>query len=403
MEGLKRAMTVAHQRKRQILTTFLKKMKFSPVVSIQGPRQCGKSYFARELLPQRFKKAMYFSLDKKELRTYAESKPHSFLMQTEDRPLVIDEAQKAPDLFDEIKSLVDEKRAPGQFVILGSTEFSLETKVRESLTGRLSRIRLFPFNLSESLKLDLALQKNFPYPKEKPRATRSELLRYLNRGGFPGIFNIHSEEERISALGDWLSLTTERDIHQFKKFKLDSEICYSVLESIAKLDEANGPAIARQVKQPLKVVNKYLKVLKILFVIFDAVPMKGSTGKPIYFLTDTGLLEYFKVNLDKKLLTWFYLEIYSQLSYMGAHLRPLNYFRTTKGKFIDLVFEITDDTVLAIKVLFKEGFDKRDFLIFESLEKKIGNKRKLQKILLSGASNKFKFEEYVVYPWESLA
>ena len=378
-------------------------MKFSPVVSIQGPRQCGKSYFARELLPQNFKKAMYFSLDKKELRTYAESKPHSFLMQTEGRPLVIDEAQKAPDLFDEIKSLVDEQRVPGQYVILGSTEFSIEAKVKESLTGRLSRIRLFPFNLGESLKLDLFIQKNFPYPKEKYRATRSELLRYLNRGGFPGIFNIHSEEERISALGDWLSLTTERDIHQFKKFKLDSEVCYSIIESIAKIDEANGPAIARQVKKPLKVVNNHLKVLKLLFVIFDVVPMKGSTGKPIYFLTDTGLLEYFQADLDKKLLTWFYLEIYSQLSYLGAPLRSLSYFRTTKGKFIDLVFETSDTTILAIKVLFKEGFDKRDFLIFESLEKKIGSKKKFQKILLSGASSKFKYDEYVIYPWESLA
>ncbi len=395
-------MTLAHQRKRHILSVFLKKMKFSPVVSIQGPRQCGKSYFARELLPHSIKEAKYFSLDKKELRTFAESKPHSFLMQTEERPLVIDEAQKAPDLFDEIKSLVDEKRKPGQYVLLGSTEFSLETKIKESLTGRLSRTRLFPFNLSESLKLPFIEQKNFPFPKDKPRASRTELLRYLDRGGFPGIFNIHSDEERLAALSDWISLTVERDIHQFKNFKLDSEVCFLILEAISTVEEANGPLISKYTKQPLKTVNRYLKVLKNLFVIFEIAPYKESTGKSIYFLTDTGLLDFFKASFDKKLLTWFYLEIYSQLSYTGVSIRTLNYFRTSKGKFIDLVFELDNQKILLIKLLGKEGFDKRDFLIFKSIENKIEDKSKVQKLVLSGTSQKLNFEGCFIYPWESL-
>ncbi len=354
------------------------------------------------MLPHSIKEAKYFSLDKKELRTFAESKPHSFLMQTEERPLVIDEAQKAPDLFDEIKSLVDEKRKPGQYVLLGSTEFSLETKIKESLTGRLSRTRLFPFNLSESLKLPFIEQKNFPFPKDKPRASRTELLRYLDRGGFPGIFNIHSDEERLAALSDWISLTVERDIHQFKNFKLDSEVCFLILEAISTVEEANGPLISKYTKQPLKTVNRYLKVLKNLFVIFEIAPYKESTGKSIYFLTDTGLLDFFKASFDKKLLTWFYLEIYSQLSYTGVSIRTLNYFRTSKGKFIDLVFELDNQKILLIKLLGKEGFDKRDFLIFKSIENKIEDKSKVQKLVLSGTSQKLNFEGCFIYPWESL-
>lgn len=396
-------MTIAHQRKRHVISAFLKKMKFSPIVSLQGPRQCGKSYFARELVPKELKNTQYYSLDKKEHRSFATSSPFSFLNQTINRPLIIDEAQKAPDLFDEVKAIVDEKRTPGQFVLLGSTEFSLESSIKESLTGRLSRLRLYPFNLSESLKLDPLFQKEFPYPKETSRANRFQLMRYLERGGFPGIFNVNEEAERKDLLSDWISLTVERDIHQFKKFKLDSEIAIAILTAIAQLDEANSPNIAKQTRLPLREVSKYIKVFRLLFVIFEVLPFKGSTGKEIYFLTDVGLLTFFQSSFEKKLLTWFYLEIYSQLSYSEVSRRALHYYRTTKGKFIDIVFELDKSKLLILKLLAKEGFDTRDFLILESFKKKYEAQYSIKNLVLSGTTSVMKFEQYKIYPWESLA
>ncbi len=117
---------------------------------------------------------------------------------------MIDEVQKVPHLFDEIKAKVDEAPRPGQFLILGSTEFSIESKIKESLTGRLSRLKIYPFNLSETQSLPMNPQKQFPFIGPKSRASKQSLLKYLKNGGLPGIFIIKSELENQNAISDWI-------------------------------------------------------------------------------------------------------------------------------------------------------------------------------------------------------
>jgi predicted AAA+ superfamily ATPase len=114
---------MAHIRQRSMTGVVSKEMKFWPVICLLGPRQCGKSTLLRELFlsPE---KGTYRSLDPAAMRMNAENSPELFLRQVESWPLVIDEAHKAPALFDEIKSIVDLKRRPGQFVLSGSVQFS---------------------------------------------------------------------------------------------------------------------------------------------------------------------------------------------------------------------------------------------------------------------------------------
>jgi predicted AAA+ superfamily ATPase len=395
-------MTIAHERQRQITSVFQKKMKFSPIVSIQGPRQCGKSYFARKLAPQKFKNIQYHTFDQKETRSFAQENPRSFLTQNENSIVAIDEVQKVPDIFDEIKSLVDEKRKPGQFIILGSTEFSHETQIRESLTGRLSRVRLYPFNLSETLKMELNPSNSIPYILNTPRASRAELLRYLKNGGLPGIFNVKSEEEKASLFSDWISLTVERDIHQIKKFKLDSDVALQILQSICRLEEPTSSNIAKELGINPKKINSYLVAFKILFVIFEILPFEGSTGKPIYFLTDLGLVSHFGASFSRKLQTWFYLELYSQTSYKGHPLRPLYFYRSAKGSFVDLMF-VREKTLEVVKLIPSEKYDKRDFFVFHALRKKYASRYSLNMSALSGTSQRLKIEMCTIWPWEALA
>jgi predicted AAA+ superfamily ATPase len=395
-------MAIAHERQRQITSVFQKKMKFSPIVSIQGPRQCGKSYFARKLAPQKFKNIQYYTFDQKETRSFAQENPRSFLTQNENLIIAIDEVQKVPDIFDEIKSLVDEKRKPGQFIILGSTEFSHETQIRESLTGRLSRVRLYPFNLSETLKTELNPSNSVPFILNKPRVSRAELLRYLKNGGLPGIFNVKSEEEKMSLFSDWISLTVERDIHQIKKFKLDSEVALQVLQSICLLEEPTAANISKALSVNPKKINSYLVAFKTLFVIFEVLPFEGSTGKAVYFLTDVGLTNHFGASFQRKLQTWFYLELYSQISYKGYPLRPLYFYRSAKGSFVDLMY-IQEKTLEVVKLIPSEKYDERDFFIFQALKKKYSSRYSLNMSALSGTSQRLKAEVCTVWPWESLA
>lgn len=394
-------MAIAHERRRQILQILIKKTKFSPIVSIQGPRQCGKSYLARNILPKSIPKMTYQSLDQQNVRTFAAENPRSFLTQDGSLPMAIDEVQKVPDLFDEIKDIVDRHRKPGQFVILGSTEFSHETQIRESLTGRLSRVRLFPFNLSETLKMDLNPSKELPFLNKKARVSRSDLLRYLKNGGLPGIFSVKSDVERASLFSDWISLTVERDIHQIQRFKLDSEIARSVLAGIAKLEEPTAANLAKLLKLNSRKLNSYLLALKTLFVIFEVLPFQGSTGKPRYYLTDLGLLHTWSASFERQLQTWFYLELYSQLSYKGYAIRPLHYFRTSKGSGVDLMFE-NNGQLTAIKLIPTERHDERDFFIFFSLQEKYKDKFNLKMHALTGTEKPYNTNACTVWPWESI-
>lgn len=397
-------MSIAHRRDRQGLGVLLKKLKFAPVVSIQGPRQCGKSYLAREILTEKIKNTYFVSLDQKIQRSFAESNPGSFITQglgETTQCLIIDEAQKAPDLFDEIKDRVDKKRSPGQFLLLGSTEFSIEMKIQESLTGRLSRFRLFPFNVSESLKLELNKQSTIPFYFPSVRVNRVNFLRYLENGGLPGIFSVKSDVERRNLIGDWINLTCERDIHQIKKLKLDSDICKSVLNAIATLDVSNVVHIAKHVGQSVRVIEKHIKALKILFAIIEVRPFRNSTGKSIYYLSDVGVAKYLGSGFEKRLLTWFYLEILSQCAYKNIDLNMCHYYKSNKGQPIHLIYE-TEKEIILVKVLSHEKYDERDFAIFNNIEMKLGIKKKIIKIALSGAESYFKSRDVKICPWESI-
>lgn len=86
------------------LAQIKKRISFFRVVSIQGARQTGKSYLAREILPKQLQNMSYVTFDSKAERSRAEKSPDSFLTRYDSsRTLAIDEAQKVPSIFDAVK------------------------------------------------------------------------------------------------------------------------------------------------------------------------------------------------------------------------------------------------------------------------------------------------------------
>lgn len=393
-------MPLAHERERQGLALLLKKIKFSPVISIQGPRQCGKSYFASKLLARKLKSSQFKSLDVRENRQLADSQPRLFLETPDVQNLIIDEVQKVPHLFDEIKALVDEDRQPGRFIILGSTEFSIESKIKESLTGRLTRLRMYPMNLSEVQKLGINPIKKFPFVGTQARAQRSDVLKYLRNGGLPGIFIIKSELERTQSFRDWVDLTVSRDIFQFRDKKLDADLAEQILFKIAHLETPTSIHIANALGKSTAVIQKHLKALKNLFVIDEIKPYIKSSGKSVYYLCDVGVLDYFRAELDRKVTTWILNELKSQLSYKGESSDKIFYFKSARSSMIQFVYFV-ENTLSAVKVISRDQFDQRDILAFESLKKK-HPQAKLQLHLLYGGTQQVKQGEVLVSPWEFL-
>lgn len=389
-----------HLRARHALPLLQSKLKYSPVVAIQGVRQSGKSTLARELLPSSKDGSIYRTFDQPSLLDSAQERPETFLESLSDfYTVILDEAQKAPKLFDAIKAKVDLDRRPGQYLLLGSTEFSKGMKVRESLTGRLSRLRLFPMTISETL--GLSLEKVVPFCLSgAPRIKRREILRYLESGGMPGIFATRNPSERDSQIQDWVALTVERDALQIPTRKLNSVLLRRLLREVALQSEPDSANLSRSLRLSSVSVRVMLEALKTLFVIHEIPPHPQGTGKPHYYLCDPGIAAWLGASFERQLETWFYLEQLSKIASHGLEgVVEFSYYRTTKGSVIHGVWE-QNSKISLLKLDFSERIDERELLVLESAKKKIFTSASLH--FLSGVSMSEKIREVRILPWESL-
>ena len=392
-----------HARKRHSLNLLLKKLAFSPVVSIQGARQTGKSFLARTILPDVLPEKSdpkYLSFDTQATRDFAITNPDTFLEQHANHaPVILDEAQKVPSIFDAVKLRVDRERRPGRYVLLGSTEFSHLTRIRESLTGRMSRLRLYPMNAAETLGLPPNPSRHIGLIQEKPRVKRGEFLQFLDRGGFPGIFAVRSDGERKSLIRDWLDLVVQRDIHQIPEIKVDSELCERILSLIATLETPSQGEIARMLRKDPRLVRRHLEVLETLFVIQPLSPHPLGFGKKLYFLCDPLAAGALGAGFLRKLETALLLEQWSQRSYRDDRQMQLFFYQTNRGSRIQLLME-SPHQLVAIRILPEEKIDEREFEVLRALGKKCS--KPIVLIGMTSLGETYQLKGVKLCPWESV-
>lgn len=356
------------------------------MIALQGARQTGKSVLAKELLTRRLKTSEYITLDSAARRSAATERPETFLQEhREADPLIIDEAQKAPPLFDAIKVLVDESAKPGQFLLLGSTEFSHLSRVRESLTGRLGRIRILPLTLRESLKM-----------KAKASLSRAELMTYLSRGGMPGILGVRLHSAREQLFQDWIDLTCERDILQIAKFKLDPSLARSILGLTATLEDPSQAEIARNLRTNTRKVENHLIALMGLFAIHRIDPHPSGGGKPIFIPLDTGIATFLGAKLTRQLQVWLLNERLANSEYKKSRRSQFYFYRSLGKRFIHLI-ERNGSEELAFEIHETESPGKLDSFLMSAFLKK--NKNSMGQVL-APVTSKTRIEGVDFVPWE---
>jgi predicted AAA+ superfamily ATPase len=332
-----------HTRKRQLFSLLNKRLAHFPVVGILGARQTGKSTLLRDILPEH-RTTRYITLDRDEELREAERSPTLFLQNLESksiRTVCIDEVQKAPRLFDTIKAEVDENRHPGRFAVSGSTDFSKKAGIRESLTGRIAMLRLFPLNQAEIAGIESKYpltNSDFKKPSAEPITLKS-ISQWFSRGGMPGIFASRDENVRHSLFDAWVETTCMRDLSRFKITRFNPDLARSLFMAICKLDVSNRTEIAREVGRQPRQIESYLDAMKAIYIINEVEPHRTGVGKPLFFPFDAGIASYLGATEKKSKQIWFLNELYSQFSYAGEMRPNVFHYQTSRGSVLDFIIE----------------------------------------------------------------
>ena len=263
--------------KRTISEKLAKYLKLFPIVVIVGPRQSGKTTFAKMELPE----WRYFDMEKPSDYGRVSADIEFFLEQYGEH-CIIDEAQISSELFPALRSYVDRKRGKkGSIVLLVSVNPLLVKNISETLAGRVGIIEIQPFSYFEANGL-----------------RKMELEKFWLNGGYPEPL-LWNENDRFVWMEQYVRTFVERDVFALLKTSFSPQQQIQLLTMIAhnhaRLWNASQTASAFGVSY--HTVNRYVELLETYFLADKLVPYYQNVGKrlvksyKIYF-RDTGLLHY---------------------------------------------------------------------------------------------------------------
>ncbi|WP_084125335.1 ATP-binding protein [Demequina sp. NBRC 110054] len=244
----------------------------SPAVLLTGQRQVGKTSLVRKQLnPQR---SHYFDLE--DPRDQARLTDPILALERLSGTVVIDEAQRMPDLFPTLRVLIDQDRRPGRFLLLGSASPDLVGLGAESLAGRVALVELSPFGLAE--------------------VGADHLNSLWLRGGLPESFTAVDDAAAGAWLGDYISTFLERDLAQ-----LGSRVPATTMRRFWTMlahhhsGTWNGADMARSLGASEPTARRYLDSLTDALVVRQLKPWVANIGKrqvrsPKVYLRDSGTL-----------------------------------------------------------------------------------------------------------------
>jgi len=349
----------------------------TPVVLLHGARQAGKSTLAQAIAADAHP-ARYLTLDDPATLTAARGDATGFILGLEGK-VIIDEVQRAPELFVAIKAAVDRSRQPGRFLLTGSANILLLPQLSESLAGRMEILTLWPLSQGEIEGYD----ENFATRVFAPRLTlptpgisREDLVRRIVMGGYPEVV-LRRPPRRAAWFRSYITTILQRDVRDIMQIERLDEMPRLLAVLAGRTGTLlNVADLSRTLGIPQTTLHRYLTLLQATFLIqlvpaWTANVRKRLLKTPKIVLADTGLASHL-VGMDGRglmanaelwgafLETFVAMELLKQMTW--SKIRPtLYHFRTTKGEEVDLVLEVPSGELVAVEVKAAAALGANDF------------------------------------------
>lgn len=331
-------------KRRRIYSQLKKLISQFPAVALIGPRQVGKTTLALEVSDQL--ESIYLDLESNRDQAKLQD-PELYLSQHSDKLVILDEVHRLPNLFQNLRGLIDENRRRGKrsgsFLLLGSASIDLLRQSGESLAGRISYLELNPF---DALEVD---------------RENSDTL--WIRGGFPDSFLAANETVSFTWRQNFIRTYLERDIPQFGP-RIPAETLRRFWTMLAHEQAGllNSSKLARNLGVDGKTINNYLDLLVDLLLVRRLQPWHKNAGKrlvksPKVYVRDTGIIHALLglKNTEDVLAhpivgaSWEGFVIENLLSVIIDRTEA-SFYRATGGAEADLILTFSSNNIWAIEV-----------------------------------------------------
>jgi predicted AAA+ superfamily ATPase len=321
--------------KRTVYNTIQRLAKGFPVIAITGPRQSGKTTLARSTFPDK----PYLTLEDPDTRMLAESDPRGLLAGYPDG-LILDEAQRSPQIFSYLQSFVDDHLVPGKYVLTGSQQFGLMSGITQSLAGRVGMIQLLPFAMDELKSAD-----------KMP----NDINRLMLYGMYPPLYD--RELTPVDWFPAYVNTYIERDVRQLINIRDLSAFQRFIRMCAARTGQLlNLSSLASDCGITHNTAAAWISVLEASYIIFLLRPHFSNFNKrmvktPKLYFIDTGLAAWLLGIREQEQLTF-----HAQRGALFENLVVTEFLkgRFNKGQQADIYFW-RDSKGLEVDLLLDDG------------------------------------------------
>ncbi len=370
------------QRHAEITASKLAEM-FGAIL-IAGPRQVGKTTMLEKLTDG----ITYVSLDDPIIKASAEEESGTFFKDNPP-PIFVDEIQKAPALFNQIKLLLDRSHKKGQFFMCGSQQFKMMKGVSESLAGRIGLCTLLGFSLREAHAVECSLpfiptEEYFSARKQNlADITYDEVWNTVQRGLMPELF-INPNYSWQLYYSAYVRTYIERDVRELSEIGDTVKFTNFMIAAAASTGQlVNVASLARDVGISAPTAERWLSILVASNIVYLLQPysnnvMKRAIKTPKLYFLDTGLAAYLtRWNSPEVLKTgamagaFFESFVISEIikSYYNAGISdpPIYFYRDKDMNEIDLLIE-NNGTLYPIEIKKHADPQKSDAKAFKLID-----------------------------------